>query len=103
MKKWILAISLLAASVSQAAVLFSRNSPLSAELQRALALKIEKHCHVQAFSVVESRTLLQADQSYFTTFAVLTADQKVYASIDAQSAMIGNQASVRLSSPLCPK
>lgn len=103
MKKWILLASLLAASTSQAAVIFSKNSPLSAELQRALVLNIEKHCHVQPFSVVESRTLLQADQSYFTTFAVLTPDEKVYASIDAQSVMVGNQASVRLRSPLCPK
>ena len=79
MKALIFTTMILASSLAQAGVTFSGASPLNNQLKRMIAREIEKRCHVQGFSVIESRTLVNASTTpndvtykYFSTFAVLT-------------------------------
>lgn len=79
MKAFLFTTLILASSFAQAKVTFSGASPLNSDLKNKITRTLERRCNIQGFSVVESRTLVNAASTpqdvtykYFTTFAVLT-------------------------------
>ncbi|MFP5520720.1 MAG: hypothetical protein ACLGGX_12515 [Bdellovibrionia bacterium] len=99
---------LLASGIANA-ISFSNNTPLSAELKNKMTAIVAEKCNVAGLLVVESRTLVNSEDvdgqtvdKYFTTLAVLTPANDVYASIELLAQVSANETSISiLRSPLC--
>lgn len=108
MKALILVSLLFGACWAQAGINYSSATPLPPALRQAISNQLNRKCNIQPFMVVESQTLVrdEADENghtlrhYSTLFAVLSAPNQVYASINVQSA--GTRV-LSIQSPLCSR
>lgn len=105
--KLIISLALLfSASLAQASIVFSGNTPLPQELRQKITRALTQRCQIAPFTVVESQTLIRdgldedgvQTRFYSSLFAVVNANRQVYANINIQSA---NREITSLQSPLC--